>query len=434
MYSKPFFRYKITFTIEGQLACSTSEELFKAKIEAANKWWKKFKVDEGSMEDTYADVDSSCSPSNRTSKTEIEVTPPASPSSIELVSLSSKEVSVDDLMESSQDSVKEISQVKRTYSLLMDKNMASPVKKKRKGLFGRVAEKSSNKSSKSTGSKHKATDESTSSQSQDSSSLSGNLRRSKRHKVNIEEEMEKCSSSSRRSESSSKSGFSFPSSKSKKKPVNEEHEEEEEEYEPTVDDLLALPTHEGDDGRSMDEILDEVDREIAEQREKHRKELESIEKNIKKQEKSKQERKARYKENSLLMERLWKELTQESLKEMFQKNLDYLKDIERGKIESTRHKAFFDNPSSRQGLMHTMITHPFSEQHFDWTFALMTEVWMSTKQLYAENNEYVWKVLLSECFIKFYMDFFAISKKEAEQKIKETPHDDDLSSSEDGPL
>ena len=124
MYTKPFFRYKITFTIEGQLACSTSEELFKAKIEAANKWWKKFKVDEGSMEDTFADVDSSCSPSNRTSKTEIEVTPPASPSSIELVSLSSKEVSVDDLMESSQDSVKEISQVKRTYSLLMDKNMA----------------------------------------------------------------------------------------------------------------------------------------------------------------------------------------------------------------------------------------------------------------------------------------------------------------------
>ena len=61
MYSKPFFRYKITFTIEGQLACSTSEELFKAKIEAANKWWKKFKVDEGSMEDTFADVDSSCS-------------------------------------------------------------------------------------------------------------------------------------------------------------------------------------------------------------------------------------------------------------------------------------------------------------------------------------------------------------------------------------
>ena len=76
----------------------------------------------------------------------------------------------------------------------------------------------------------------------------------------------------------------------------------------------------------------------------------------------------------------------------------------------------------------------FSEQHFDWTLALKKEVWMSTKQLHAENNEYVWKVLLPECLIKFYMDFFAISKKEAEQKIKETPHDDDLSSSEDGPL
>ena len=131
-----------------------------------------------------------------------------------------------------------------------------------------------------------------------------------------------------------------------------------------------------------------------------------------------------------MKKRLWNELTQESLKELFQNNLDYLKDIERGNIESTRHKAFHNNPRSRQGLMYTMITHPFSEQQVDWTYALMKQVWMSTKQLHAENNEYVWKVLLPECFIKFYMDFFAISKKEAEQRIKETPHDDDSSSSE----
>jgi len=866
-------RYKITFTIEGQLASSTSEELYQAKIEAADKWWKKFKGEEGSMQDLFADVDSSHSPeievlktisndrsnsmpirkssrqtnddtnklmknvfgsskssfdsdssptksqlgnyslttptspiiksrrsspnspqSNRTSKAEIEVSPPASPSSFELVSLdddndsafaenkfksktvtstnsdmknkgsnsniqedfqlddghqlSSKEVSVDDLLESSQDSVKEISQVKRTYSLKMDKNKASyvweegspvkkgnigeksieskevsPVKKKGKGLFGRVAEKSSNnqeaspvkkkgkglfgriveksseskgdrvgssnfkfekkkektmknfltkqrsysddersqkdqhdkpaekeirkfslksratakskeasikngdkesesdgedfkfnrkasqtstkssesssksskssvssaKSSKSTGNKRKALDENSSSQSQDSSSSSGTLRRSKRDKFNLEEEMEKSSSSSHGTKSSSRSGFSFSSadksdykklkkkdsvkasktsnklmeidifsvkqtsntnsnfskyqsknprdenlapsgstkysdvfkveddpfvvalnrreekrmeknakererrrgkkhrasmsqmielstqsyedqdsrsskednasrreqnskskkkskskkeesskglqtldkfmSKSKKKPVKEEREEEE--YEPTVDDLLALPTQEGDDGRTMDEILDEVDKEIAEQRERHRKELESIERNTEKQKKLMEERKARYQENSLLKERLWSELSHENLIELFQNNLDYLKDIERGNIESTRHKAFFNNPRSRQGLMYTMITHPFSEQHVDWTYALMKEVWMSTKQLQVENNEYVWKVLLPECFIKFYMDFFAFSKKEAEQRIKETPLDDDSSSSED---
>ena len=31
------------------------------------------------------------------------------------------------------------------------------------------------------------------------------------------------------------------------------------------------------------------------------------------------------------------------------------------------------------------------------------------------------QVLLPECFIKFYMDFFELTKVEAETKIKETP-------------
>ena len=38
-----------------------------------------------------------------------------------------------------------------------------------------------------------------------------------------------------------------------------------------------------------------------------------------------------------------------------------------------------------------------------------------------DNNEYVWKVLLAECFIKFYMDHFGFHKKEAEERISETP-------------
>merc|ERR1712098_572957 len=217
--------------------------------------------------------------------------------------------------------------------------------------------------------------------------------------------------------------------KPKKEPAEERGEEDE--YEPTVDDLLAFPVHEGDDGRSMDEILDEVDKEIAEQREKHKKEVEEMQRDSEKQKKLIEEKEARYQENSLWRERLLSELTQESLNELFQRNLDYLKEIEKGNIDSTRHKAFFNNPRSRQGLMYTMITHPFSEHHVDWTYALMKEVWLSTKQLHVDNNEYVWKVLLPEAFIKFYMDFFSISKKEAEQRIKETPFDDDTSSSED---
>ena len=44
------------------MASSISEELYKAKNEAANIWLKKFEVGEGSMEDIFADVDSSHSP------------------------------------------------------------------------------------------------------------------------------------------------------------------------------------------------------------------------------------------------------------------------------------------------------------------------------------------------------------------------------------
>jgi hypothetical protein len=37
------------------------------------------------------------------------------------------------------------------------------------------------------------------------------------------------------------------------------------------------------------------------------------------------------------------------------------------------------------------------------------------------QHDYVWKVLLPECLIKFYMDFFSVNKATAETKIRETP-------------
>ena len=61
----------------------------------------------------------------------------------------------------------------------------------------------------------------------------------------------------------------------------------------------------------------------------------------------------------------------------------------------------------------------FSDQ-LDWTLEEIEKVWMQTKREKIDNKEYV-KVLLSECFIKFYMDWFKVSKEEAEIMIKETP-------------
>ena len=38
---------------------------------------------------------------------------------------------------------------------------------------------------------------------------------------------------------------------------------------------------------------------------------------------------------------------------------------------------------------------------------------------------HLFQVMLPECFIKFYMDFFQLTKVEAETKMKETPMKDD---------
>ena len=48
---------------------------------------------------------------------------------------------------------------------------------------------------------------------------------------------------------------------------------------------------------------------------------------------------------------------------------------------------------------------------------------MDEDQAGADRQQvtYVWKVLLAECFIKFYMDHFGFHKKEAEERISETP-------------
>jgi hypothetical protein len=46
---------------------------------------------------------------------------------------------------------------------------------------------------------------------------------------------------------------------------------------------------------------------------------------------------------------------------------------------------------------------------------------MKDKSERRQHNDYVWKVLLPECLIKFYMDFFHLDKSTAETKIRETP-------------
>ena len=198
----------------------------------------------------------------------------------------------------------------------------------------------------------------------------------------------------------------------------------------TIDELLTLPEKPDDDGKSMDELLDDLDVQIAEQKEKHRLQIKKLDEDAMIQQKRKEDREARYAANAINRDLLATKLTQPILRKMFANIRSDLEDIKDGLIESSRHKAFHKSLKTRQALLYTMITHPFTDKQVDWVYEEMANIWLRTKQEHADNNEYIWKVLMPECFIRLYSDFFKLSRKEAEQRIKETPFDDSDESSD----
>ena len=76
---------------------------------------------------------------------------------------------------------------------------------------------------------------------------------------------------------------------------------------------------------------------------------------------------------------------------------------------------------TRQAVYYTMITDPFTDDQLNWTLEEMSKVWMRNKREQMDYNEYVWKVLLPECFIKVYGDKFGVTRAEAQVMIGETP-------------
>ena len=171
----------------------------------------------------------------------------------------------------------------------------------------------------------------------------------------------------------------------------------------------------------MGEVLDDLDIQIAERKKKHEEEMAKIDTNIAAEKTRQEERRERMKKNTLLRNRLESEVTEPVLRRMFEENLEYLRSIEEGKEDSSRHKAFHKSTRTRHALYYTMITDPFTDEQLEWTLDEIGKVWMKTQREKLDNNEYVWKVLLAECLIKFYMDHFRCEKSEAEKRINETP-------------
>jgi len=217
--------------------------------------------------------------------------------------------------------------------------------------------------------------------------------------------------------------------------TEKEEVEEAVDYTPSIDELLKIPDRPGDGGKTMDEVLDDLDKEIAERKKQHEAEMAKIDTDISAEKRRQEERRERLKRNAVFRDQLEKDITKPVLIKMFQDNLEYLQNIEAGKIASSRHTAFHKSCRTRHALYYTMITDPFTDNQLDWTLEELGKVWMRNRREQMDNNEYVWKVLLAECFIKFYMDHFNVDKKEAEKRISETPlrkSDDDSDESSDG--
>ena len=202
-----------------------------------------------------------------------------------------------------------------------------------------------------------------------------------------------------------------------------ECEEEESLKIPSIDELLKLPETEGTS--EMDDILDRMDLEIKENQAKHEREMILLDLESESLKKKGEEREKRRAANAILKARLARDLTRPVLGQLFTANLPYLEDIKAGRIKSARHTAFHTNLGSRQALLYQMINNPFTSDHVDWTYEEMARIWTKTSKDYHNNNDYIWKVLMPECFIKFYMDIFDMPRMEAETRIRETPLDEE---------
>ena len=173
----------------------------------------------------------------------------------------------------------------------------------------------------------------------------------------------------------------------------------------SIDDMPKIPTN---SVREKELELDKLDLSIATSRAEFEKEMARVDRSIARERKRQSEFKERLVENSVRRDRLEKELSAPVLRGMFRKNKDYFMKIKCGEVKSLRHNEYFESGIKRDKLNFQKIVDP------------------KTKKDISDNAEYMEKVMVSECFLKLYMDFFEIDDtKEAEQRILETPVDGD---------
>ena len=189
---------------------------------------------------------------------------------------------------------------------------------------------------------------------------------------------------------------------------------------PNVDDLL-MPKRLSDEDKIKEEVLNKQDVKIRKMQEKHNEENAKYYREIEGEKRKKQKREIDFRVNAVLRDRLEMNLTETKMRSAVKANISFLKSIQAGDTPSGRHEAFMKSVRTREGLRYTMITDPFTDDQLDWILEELGMVWMRNEKEKKDNAEYVWNVLVPECFIKVYANHCDVSLAQAEVMMRETP-------------
>ena len=170
-----------------------------------------------------------------------------------------------------------------------------------------------------------------------------------------------------------------------------------------------------------EERLEAQSREMSERKKK----FEAIEKEIDESiadEKARQvQREKRMVANKLRRNQLEAELSQPLLRHLLVKNKEYFEKIVKREVQSYRFKAYFESGVTRSALRFLQISNPFTEEQISLCIEEIKEMLQTSFKELTETEEFVNSVMLPECLIKIYGDYFEVNKEEAEKMISETP-------------
>ena len=139
------------------------------------------------------------------------------------------------------------------------------------------------------------------------------------------------------------------------------------------------------------------------------KEMEDLEKKKKAMEEKRQRKEIEIIDLQIQSDNLRQNLKEKDIKKIFAVNLRYFKKIKLGLENSWRHTSYLSSKNKAKNINHLrtkMIGPPFSDIQQDQIYAEVKKVWLHTRELQKQNDEYVELVLLPEVFLTIYRKYF----------------------------